>query len=208
METEPRHQCLIYEGAPSEQLHSLAVILKRKLEEGYRCLYLNSPTMVAGLRSVLSAIGTDVARETASGRLVLSSDTISTDADFNSKEMLGTLEDYLDQALQDGYKGLWATGDMSWEFGHKKNLAKLLEYELGLEELFRSRPEICGICQYHRDTLPQEALRQGLLTHPAFMINETLSRINPHYLGSNNPEQPEGSLIELDETIAALCRTR
>ncbi len=36
--------------------------------------------------------------------------------------MLHKLEDALDQALSDGYKGLWATGDMTWEFGSEKNL--------------------------------------------------------------------------------------
>lgn len=205
METETRHQCLIYEGAPSEQLRSLALILQCKLNEGYRCLYLNSPTMVTGLRSTLAAMGIDVATEIANGRLILSSETIEPGADFNSKEMLGKLEDSLDQALKDGYTGLWATGDMSWEFGHKNNLSKLLEYELGLEELFRKRKEFSGICQYHRDTLPNEVMRQGLLTHSSIVINETLSRINPHFIRSAKEQVSEAKISDLDEMIAALC---
>lgn len=48
----------------------------------------------------------------------------------------------LDQALDDGYIGLWVTGDMTWEFGPEKNFAKLLEYEWRLEELFHRRPEL------------------------------------------------------------------
>jgi hypothetical protein len=31
--------------------------------------------------------------------------------------MMAKLEDAVTQALADGYKGLWATGDMGWEFG-------------------------------------------------------------------------------------------
>ena len=31
-------------------------------------------------------------------------------------------------------------------------------------------------------TLPCEVLRQGLLVHPSIFVNETLSRINRHYL--------------------------
>jgi hypothetical protein len=33
--------------------------------------------------------------------------------------MMGTLEDALEQALVDGYGGLWATGDMNWEMGRE-----------------------------------------------------------------------------------------
>jgi hypothetical protein len=46
MQPSPRHQCLIYEGAPSKHLPALAAIIHDKLQQNHRCLYLNSPTMV------------------------------------------------------------------------------------------------------------------------------------------------------------------
>jgi hypothetical protein len=205
MEPESRHQCLIYDGAPSRKLHILATILQRKLNEGYRCLYLNSAPMVAGMRSTLSAMGIEVALEVSKTSLVLSSEPVSPDSGFDGEAMLRNLEDSLDQALNDGYKGLWATGDMTWEFGPGRDFSKLLEYEWGLEELFRRRKELSGICQYHQDTLPQDAMRQSLLTHPTIVINETLNRINPHYLRSARPVEMNTS-HQLDEMIAALCK--
>jgi MEDS: MEthanogen/methylotroph, DcmR Sensory domain len=105
---------------------------------------------------------------------------------FDVDRMMSTLEDALDQALTDGYEGLWATGDMSWEIGPQKDFSKLLEYEWRLEEFFRKHPALGGICQYHADTLPREVLRQGLLTHPSIFINETLSQVNPHYLRADS----------------------
>jgi len=206
MEFESRHQCLIYEGAPSEILRTLAFVLKRKLDEGYRCLYLNSVPMVAGMRSTLAAIGIDVAYEIARASLILSSDTVAPGRDFNCHEMLAKLEDSLDQALTDGYKGLWATGDMSWEFGHKKDFSKLLEYELGLEKIFQKRKEFCGICQYHKDILPKEAMRQSLKSHSSFFLNETLTRLNPHYLGSAGNTEINSSNDELDAMIEIICK--
>jgi hypothetical protein len=95
--------------------------------------------------------------------------------------MIAKLEDAVVQSLRDGYQGLWATGDMSWEFGGAKNLQKLLKYERQLEELFRRQPALCGICQYHGDLLPHEILQHSLLTHRAVFVNETLSRLNPQY---------------------------
>jgi hypothetical protein len=202
--TESRHQCLIYKGSPSPRLPMLARILQSKLEEGYRCLYLNSAPMVAGMRSTLAAMNIDIA-EVTKASLILSSDPVSSGRDFNSDAMLGKLEDLLDQAIKDGYKGLWASGDMTWEFGPSKDFSKLMEYELGLEEIFRRRKELCGICQYHHDTLPQDALRQSLLIHPTLVINETLKIINPYYLKSNWPADLN-THEELDEMIAELCK--
>ncbi len=204
METGSRHQCLIYDGAPSKKLPLVATILKARMEEGYRCLYLNTATMVAGMRSALAALGVDVVNETARTRLVLSAEPVTAGV-FNTEAMLRMLEASLDQALHDGYKGLWATGDMSWEFGENQDFSKLLEYELGLEQLFQRRKELCGICQYHRDVLTPEAMRQGLHTHSRLVINETLSRINPHYLTSAETAEHKNATEAKDELIAAIC---
>jgi MEDS: MEthanogen/methylotroph, DcmR Sensory domain len=89
------------------------------------------------------------------------------------------------RALSDGYQGLWATGDMSWEFGSEKDFSKLLEYEWQLEAFLRQHPTLSVICQYHVDTLPSEVVRQALLAHRALFINDTLSRLNPDYRDSN-----------------------
>ena len=178
-----RHQCLIYEGSPSLQLPALAATIRQMLSATHRCLYLNSPAMVAGMSSCLAAQGTDVAYEVAKTSLVLSSDQSHlSGGNFDVEKMIGKLEVAIVQALRDGYEGLWATGDMLWEFGNERNLQKLLRYERLLEELFRRQPLLCGICQYHGDLFPPEILRESLLTHRAVFINETLSRINPHYV--------------------------
>jgi hypothetical protein len=183
MDQIPRHQCLIYDGSPSRQLPALALAMKQKLGENYRCVFLNSPPMVAGMRSYLAAAGVDIAQETDRGSLILSSDRDHLEnGHFDPDRMMAILGDALAQARRAGYQGLGATGDMTWEFGPENNFAKLFEYECLLEDFFRSHPALSGVCQYHADTLPPDALRQGLASHPAFFVNETLARINPHYL--------------------------
>lgn len=183
--------------------------MRRKLDENYRCLYLNSPIMMSGLRSCLAVLGGNVVDEVIKGSLVLSSDsTLSADGSFDSKLMIDKLEDALDRALDDGYKGLWATGDMSWEFGDKKNFGKLLEYEWKLEELFQKRPELCGICQYHHDTLPLEIMRMGLISHQSLFVNETLAGLNPHYIQSRVLAEQASENPELDEIVMKLCQSQ
>ncbi len=65
--------------------------------------------------------------------------------------MVKMLEEALQQALHDGYQGLWATGDMS-RVGPERDFSRLHQYECRLEELFQQHPTLSGICQYHTDT--------------------------------------------------------
>jgi hypothetical protein len=178
----PRHQCFIYEGAPSSHLADIARTIVHRLDANRRCLYLNSPAMVAGMRSQLAATGVDLKAQMDRGALVLSSDQGHLiDGKFDVARMLGLLRDALQNALADGFEGLWASGDMTWEFGNESNWDKLREYERRLEEFMKENPALSGICLYHRDTLPPHAIETALVTHPSLYISAALSQLNPRY---------------------------
>ena len=206
MQHNPRHQCLIYAGSPAPHLPALMALIRQKLNENTRCLYLNSPPMVAGMRSYLYAAGVDVPKEVMKGSLILSSDRRHlTDGSFDIDRMLTLLNDAVCQAVKDGYQGLWATGDMSWEFGPEKSFSTLMEYEWRLEDLFQRQPNLSGICQYHADTLPHEVLRQGVMTHQALFISDTLCRLNAHYISRKAATAHLPSHGEIDSMINRLC---
>lgn len=178
-----RHQCMIYEGLPSLHLPRLTPIILKKLNERQRCLFLGSTSMVALMHHELAAVGLEVSEYIKRGALVLTSDRSHLlNGRFDPNAMLEMLNKTVDQALADGFAGLWATGDMTWEFGVEQNLSKLLEYECGLERLFRIKPQLTGICQYHKDTLPLDMIGNALYTHRAVYLNHTLQRVNPYYL--------------------------
>jgi hypothetical protein len=205
MQPLPRHQCLIYQGAPSQHLPGVAAVALEKLQQNYRCLYLNSAPMVAGMRSYMAAAGVDVADEVKKGSLVLTSEQSHlADGGFDGARMLRGLEETLEQALAGGYRGLWAAGDMTWELGPEKDDSKLLEYEWRLEELFHTRPELCGICMYHAGTLPREMTRLGLLVHPTIFVSKTLSLLNPHYVRPASFRREAIKNAELDSAMADL----
>jgi len=207
MENVSRHQCLIYEGPPSQQLPALAATIRKKLHENYRCIYMNSLPMVASFRACLETMRVNVADEIAKTRLVLSSDpVISAEGAFDTDVMIEGLESAVDQALKDGYNGLFATGDMTWEFGVEENFTKLLEYEWRLEKLFQKQPKLCGICQYHHDTLPREVMRKGLLSHRAVFVNETLARVNQYYAESTSDAEKAAQDPALDNEIIKFVR--
>ena len=91
---------------------------------------------------------------------------------------------------------------MGWELGPHCDMDELLNYEWRLEELFRRRAELTGICQYHTDTLPRDLVKYGLAAHRSIFVNETLSRLNAHYLAPFSEELPSPALGAL---IDELC---
>ena len=161
--------------------------------------------MVAGMRSYLAAAGVDVTREIEKGSLIMSSEQDHlVNGQFDIDHMMDTLAGALDQALKDGYTGLWASGDMTWEMGPDKDFSKLIEYEQRLEEFFYEHPEMGGICQYHADTLPFDTIRQGFRSHASLFINETLSLINPYFIQSpTSPAYVPNRRV--DAAILRLC---
>lgn len=163
--------------------------------------------MIAGMRSYLAAAGVDVEDALAGTRLVLSSEQSHlVDGHFDLTRLLDTLEDALTRALRDGYAGLFAIGDMTWEMGPHRDFSKLLEYEWRLEEFFRVHPEMDGVCQYHVDTLPPSAVRRGVLAHRAFFVNETLSLLNPQAVDRGAFTSDMADDARLDQVAADLCQ--
>jgi hypothetical protein len=206
MGASPRHQCMIYDGPPSRTLPVLAATIRQRLDAHLRCMYINSPAMVAGFRSHLYAAGTDVQHELARGALVLGSDdSYLVDGHFDVSRMIDMLEAGVRAALAEGYEGLFVTGDMTWEFGPEKDFSKLLEYEWRLEQVFIKQPALSGICQYHRDLLPREAVREGLVSHESLFISDTISRLNPHYVLARTPDARKVAVrAGLDDALSQL----
>jgi len=177
-----RHKCLIYEGDPSGQLPVVLPLLQDGLERNWRCLYLGSPELVRMVDSALTAHGLDTAAAQQRGALLLSSDRSHLKGGrFDPAEMIAGLCVLIDGAVRDGFAGLCATGDMKWEFGDDRNFERLLEYEARLEQVFREKP-LRGICQYHRDVVPAQAIRDALVTHRSAYVGSLLNRDNLYYI--------------------------
>jgi signal transduction histidine kinase len=177
-----RHKCLIYDGDPSEQLPVVIPFLLDGLQNHWRCLYLGSPEMVRMIDSALTRHGVEAAHEMQHGSLILSSDRSHlAQGTFEPRMMIDSLSAMVDTAVQEGFEGLCATGDMLWELGTSKNFDRLLEYETRLEQLFREKP-LRGICQYQRDIVPDQAVRDALATHRSAFIGDVLTHDNLFYI--------------------------
>jgi signal transduction histidine kinase len=177
-----RHKCLIYDGDPTEQLPVVVPLLKDGLRGNWRCLYLGSPEAVQMVDTALSAEGIDTVSEAKRSALVLSSDRSHLiDGRFDPDTMIDGLSTAIDEAVHEGFKGLCATGDMRWELGADENFDHLLYYEARLEQLFREKP-LRGICQYHREMVPAQAIRDALVAHQAAYLGDVLNHENLYYI--------------------------
>jgi len=125
MELCARHRCVVYDGVPSRILAEIAVLAHEHLTDNYRCLCLNSPPVLAEMRGYLAARDIDVERGISKGSLVLSSEQRHLlHGHFDIDRMVCTLEEAVEKALRDGFKGLWATGDMALGIWPRQGLHK------------------------------------------------------------------------------------
>lgn len=177
-----RHKCLIYDGEPTEQLAVVVPFLLDGLGNNWRCLYVGNPEAAQMVEQALVANGVDTVREGKRSALVISSDRSHLSAGtFDPKLMVEWLSNSIDDAVQAGFEGLCATGDMRWELGEDEHFEYLLEYEARLEQLFRQKP-LRGICQYHRKMVPPIAIRNALVTHRSAYLGTALKPDNFFYI--------------------------
>src|SRR5690349_776135 len=177
-----RHKCLIYDGHPSQQLSVVVPFLTTALQNNWRCLYLGNPEMLRLVDGALKQHGIDTASAMKRGALLFSSERDHLkDGSFDAKAMIKGLCELIDNAVQDGFEGLCATGDMRWELGPDRNFDGLIEYEALLEQVFRDKPLI-GLCQYHRDTIPPRTLKDALITHRSLYFGGDLNEDNVFYM--------------------------
>jgi len=199
-----RHKCLIYDGHPSEQLPVIAPLLMDGLRDRWRCLYLGDPDTLQMIDTALSDRGVDTGQEIRTGALILSADRSHLEGGaFDPQSLVQSLRGLIDGAVHDGFGGLCATGDMTWELGSEENFDRLLEYESRLEQVFHEKP-LRGICQYRRDLLPHHAVRNALLTHRTVYVGDALNEDNLFYVP---PEiLLEGDGADRDRQGEWMCR--
>jgi len=175
------HVCVVYETA-EEQLETAAAYVADGLRRRERCLYAaDSPAALDRFRASLEALGIDAGEAERTGALLaVTSDTVHLEGGrFDSERMLGLLNDAVEEALNEGFKGLRTCGDMSWLLQDAPGSSQVVVYEALLNQFFGSVRAI-GMCQYDRRRLPEGLLDSALSTHTSVVIDGR-HRDNPYY---------------------------
>ena len=178
------HICTLY-TSPQEQLAAAIEYIRGGLERGERCLYVCGEHTPDELRAALATSGIDVPKEESRGALILITkhEGHLQGGAFSPDRMIHMLEKAVQDALDAGFQGLCAAGDMSWVLDGAPGTGDLAEYESRLNA-FYANSRALGLCQYSRK-LPAQILDHCLATHPFVRIDGPIALENPFY------EQPE-----------------
>ncbi|SRR5581483_4327661 len=188
MPTSPRiqyqqgdHICTLYNDR-DEQLAAAIEYLRGGLSRGERCLYVCCEHTPDEFREGLRAAGIDVAAEEARGALLLLTkhDGHLKGGSFDPDKMITMLHGAVQDALDAGFAGLCAAGDMSWLLDEADGSDRIAEYEAKLNAFYPTSKAL-GLCLYNRNRLPPETLDHSLATHPHVRVDGNILLENPFY---------------------------
>ncbi len=103
---------------------------------------------------------------------------------FNPQNMIQTLRNFYDKAIEEGYTGARVTGEMSWSLKGVPGSELLPEYEALINKLTEEVP-ITAMCQYDANLFDGGTLFDILEVHPFMIIHGQIMK-NPAYL---NPDE-------------------
>lgn len=175
------HVCTLF-SSREEQIAAAVEYIRGGLDRGERCLYVCGEQTPDDFRQALRAAGIDV--DAAEGRgalmLITKREGHLKGGTFSAAKMITMLKGAVEDALNAGFTGLCAAGDMTWLLDDAPGSNEILEYEALLNH-FYSQNKALGLCQYNRRTLPAKILDTCLATHKHIRVAGPILLENPFY---------------------------
>jgi hypothetical protein len=175
------HVCTLY-TSPEEQLTAAIEYIQAALGRGERCLYVCCEHSVREFRAALQKAGVPVDAEEKRGALIVVTKESAhlKGGNFDPDAMISLLHAAVKDALDSGFSGLAAAGDMNWILDGAPGTERAVEYEARLNEFYKSNRAL-GLCQYNRKTLPAAVLDHCVATHEYVRIEGPILLKNPFY---------------------------
>lgn len=198
------HICTLYTSR-EEQLHAAIEYIQAGLGRGEQCLYVCGEHSPEEMRAALQAAGVDARKEEARGALILVTkiDAHLKGGRFGAEKMMSLLHHAVEDALNAGFSGLCAAGDMGWVMDHAAGTEELAEYESRLNDFYANNRAL-GLCQYNRTTLPDEFLDHCIATHKVVRMEGPIALDNPFY---EEPSQAIGRKPAAGSDVRRKIRT-
>jgi len=177
------HVCTMF-SSPEEQIAAAIEYINGGLERGERCLYVCGEQTPDEFRVELRRAGIEVEREEKRGALILITKREGhlKGGSFGAAKMIEMLRGAVKDALDAGFAGLCAAGDMNWLLDDAPGSHEILAYEALLNHFFGDPTnKALGLCQYNRNTLPAKILDTCMATHKHIRITDPMIVENPFY---------------------------
>jgi len=205
---EGDHVCTLFSSL-EEQLRAAVEYIRGGLSRRERCLWVSGERTVPEFRAALKEAGIDVKAEEARGALVLLSkhEGHLKGGTFDPDRMIAMLHQAVKDALDDGFSGLCAGGDMNWLLDEAPGSERLAEYEARLNHFYQTNHAL-GLCTYNVRTMPAAILDDCMATHPVVRMEGSILMENPFY---ELPEQAMSRIArpqDVERKIRQLHSTR
>jgi hypothetical protein len=177
------HAALFYR-TEEEQLSIVIPFIAIGLERNEQCLFIAEDHTPSEIYRKLEEFGVDVpkARENGSLNVVTKHETYLRHGAFQPDKMIVDLCNAVQGAVDAGFTGLRAAGELSWALDLPSALAQMVKYEEALEEHFHSK--FAALCQYDESRYPVSIIVQMKRLHPIVVCGGELVR-NPSKRGAH-----------------------
>lgn len=163
-ETEEQHRALV------------AAFVRQGLEGGAKVVYLRHSHPAQEILASLRSAGLQPEPYLASGQLAIvdASEVYLVNGRFDPAAALAGLQQAVARAAQEGYTGLYVTGEMTWALEGRPGSELLAEYERAIDASFPAGACV-GMCQYHRHRFDPALLLQVLPAHSTVIFGDQLA---------------------------------
>lgn len=164
------HFCCIYQTEAEHRL-LITAYLRSGLEQGQKIIYItdtHSPDTILGY---LRDDGLEVEPFLESGQLAFKDafETYLRDGEFDPERMLEQIRQDTQAALEEGFRALRMTGEMTWLLRGLPGSDRVLEYESRLNAALHDRA-CMAICQFDRRMFEPELLLGIIAVHPQVIV--------------------------------------
>jgi hypothetical protein len=158
------HAALFYQSK-ADQLACALPYIAIGLQRNERCVYIAVDNSIPEIAMGLQKLGVDVAAAQAKGALTIctKNESYLRFGPFEPEIMVDHFHSEADRAVQDGFTGLRAAGEMSWALDLPSAMAGLIKYEENL--LARWPGRLTGLCQYDETRFPRHIIDQMIRLH-------------------------------------------
>jgi two-component system, chemotaxis family, sensor kinase Cph1 len=159
------HAALFYR-TEAEQLDIAIPFIAIGLERNERCLYIAEHHTTTEIRLKLQDFGVDVEKAEKNGALdvVTKHETYLKHGAFQPDKMIVDLCDAVQSAMDSGFTGLRAAGELSWALDLPSALSQMVKYEEELDDHFHAK--FAALCQYDESRYPANICERMKQLHP------------------------------------------
>jgi hypothetical protein len=169
------HAALFYR-TKADQLACALPYIAIGLRRNERCVYIAVDNSIPEIAAGLENLGVDVAATQRTGALTICTkeESYLRFGPFEPEMMVDHFHAEADRAVEDGYAGLRAAGEMSWALDLPSAMAGLIQYE---ENLLAHWPKrLTGLCQYDESRFPKHIIDRMISLHSIIVRGGRITR--------------------------------